>query len=207
MEPHIWRHAIAFYNKLIPVFQEASAQFFLMRCEKCNTIVGSLQSINDGEPLATLWHNYPNIVMRPKLTGDNDTADIKNLKQVTYLERVFADLLTAHGDDHMKGGTLYFSLGEIVHNVPHDVCKIFTDLCAHCIQHHNCSCPTAGLCPIVINGFNVCSQVDLINFQSMLDSKFQFLLNYIDHGVKYLFSIPIVRKRASCIATYDTAVQ
>ena len=105
VEPHIRHHAIAFYNKLIPVFEEASAQFFLMSHEKYHAIVGSLQSINDGEPLATLWRNYPNshcwnknysiiddgvgghiLVMRPKLTGDNDTADIKNLKQVTCLE-------------------------------------------------------------------------------------------------------------------------
>ncbi len=27
-----------------------------------------------------------------------------------------------------------------------------------------------------------------------------FLMNYIDHGVKFLFSIPLTRKRASCIA-------
>jgi hypothetical protein len=43
-------------------------------------------------------------------------------------------------------------------------------------------------------------QVDLIDFQSMLDGDFRFLLIYIDHGIKFLFSIPIVRKRASCIA-------
>ena len=85
--------------------KKASAQFFLMSHENYNMIVGSLQSINVGEPLATLRHNYPNfnywnknfsifddgvgghiLVMRPKLKGDNDTADIKNLKQVAYLE-------------------------------------------------------------------------------------------------------------------------
>jgi hypothetical protein len=29
---------------------------------------------------------------------------------------------------------------------------------------------------------------------------FRFLLNYIDHKVKFLFTIPIVHKTASCIA-------
>ena len=29
---------------------------------------------------------------------------------------------------------------------------------------------------------------------------FRFLLNYIDHGVKFLFTIPILHKTASCIA-------
>jgi hypothetical protein len=34
----------------------------------------------------------------------------------------------------------------------------------------------------------------------MPDVSFCFLLNYIDHGVKFLFSIPIVQKTASSIA-------
>ncbi len=191
VEPHIWCQAIAFYNKLIPMFEEASAQFFLMSHENYNMIVGSVQRIQDGEPLAALWQLYPNIhcwnknysiiedrvgghmlVMRPKFKGDDGTVDMAELKRVTYLERVFADILTAHGDDHRKGRTLYLSLGDIVHNVPRDVCKIFTDLCAHCIQRHHRTRPTAGLGPIVTNGFNVHGQVDLIDFQSMPDGDF-----------------------------------
>jgi hypothetical protein len=42
--------------------------------------------------------------------------------------------------------------------------------------------------------------MDLIDFQSMPGGLFRFLLNHIDHGVKFLFSIPIVHKTASCIA-------
>jgi hypothetical protein len=34
----------------------------------------------------------------------------------------------------------------------------------------------------------------------MPDGDFCFLLNYIDHGVEFLFSIPLTRKHASCIA-------
>jgi hypothetical protein len=34
----------------------------------------------------------------------------------------------------------------------------------------------------------------------MPDGSFRFLLIYIDHGVKFLFSIPIVQKTASSIA-------
>jgi hypothetical protein len=34
----------------------------------------------------------------------------------------------------------------------------------------------------------------------MPNGDFQFLLNCLDHGVKFLFSIPLKRKRASCIA-------
>jgi hypothetical protein len=34
----------------------------------------------------------------------------------------------------------------------------------------------------------------------MPDGSFRLLLNYLDHGVKFLFSIPIVHKTASSIA-------
>jgi hypothetical protein len=34
----------------------------------------------------------------------------------------------------------------------------------------------------------------------MPDGGFKYLLNYIDHGIKYLFSIPLQRKQGSCIA-------
>jgi hypothetical protein len=43
-------------------------------------------------------------------------------------------------------------------------------------------------------------QVDLINFQSMPNGDFRFLLNYLDHGVKFIFGIPLKRKRVSCDA-------
>jgi hypothetical protein len=34
----------------------------------------------------------------------------------------------------------------------------------------------------------------------MPNGNFCFLQNYIDHGVKFLFSIPLTHKRASCTA-------
>jgi hypothetical protein len=34
----------------------------------------------------------------------------------------------------------------------------------------------------------------------MPNGNFKFLMNYIDHGIKFLFSIPLKRERASCIA-------
>ncbi len=60
--------------------------------------------------------------------------------------------------------------------------------------------PVAGIKPILTHSFGTRGQVDLIDFQSMPECNFCFLLNYIDHGVKFLFSIPLTCKRASCIA-------
>ena len=92
-----------------------------------------------------------------------------------------------------------------MHSVPspltigHIFCKIFTDLCHICIQRQLRNSPITGLQPIVSHGFGTRGQLDLIDFQSMPDGSFCFLLNYIDHGVKFLFSIPIVHTTASSI--------
>jgi hypothetical protein len=54
--------------------------------------------------------------------------------------------------------------------------------------------------PIITHSFETQGQVDLVVFQSMPDGKFRFLMNHINHGVKFLFSIPLTCKHASCIA-------
>ena len=129
---------------------------------------------------------------------ENNDAEL--VRCVPYLERVFPDLLVGHGQDRSKGRTLYAHVAEVVSNIPCEVCKHFTDMCPHCIERKKRTCPTAGLQPIVTSRFNTRGQVDLIDFQSMPDGDFCFLLNYIDHGIKFLFSIPITRKKGSCIA-------
>ncbi len=58
----------------------------------------------------------------------------------------------------------------------------------------------AGIKNIVTKGFSVHGQVNLIDFQSMPDGEFKFLLNYIDHGIKKLTSVPLVAKRALSVA-------
>jgi hypothetical protein len=58
----------------------------------------------------------------------------------------------------------------------------------------------AGIRNIVTEGFGVRGQVNLIDFQSMPDGLFKYLLNYIDHGVKKLTSIPLTSTRAPSVS-------
>lgn len=214
----IRRHATTFYDNLIPLADGAGDSYKLIGHGKYSRILEALLLIRDGEKLSVLRKEYPQIHKWNKafgvIHGGNNThiliarpsgalgeeIDADTVKRVTYIERVFADLLLAHGEDHNKGRTLYSRMMETVNNCPRPVCKLFTDTCPHCIEHRDRNRPVAGLRPIITRGFNVRGQVDLVDFQSMPDGEFRFLLNYIDHGIKFLFSIPIVRKRASCIA-------
>jgi hypothetical protein len=77
---------------------------------------------------------------------------------------------------------------------------MFTNMCPICITQMKHNRPVRGIKPIITHGFGTCGQVDLINFQSMPNGNFCFLMNCIDHGVKFLFSIPLTCEHASCIA-------
>jgi hypothetical protein len=144
------------------------------------------------------------LVLRPspKKSGAVDVTSMPFdiLQQPTYVERLFIDLWKIHQADHCKGVTFFYRVRDKHGNVTREVCKLFTDVCPHCIGVNPRKKPTAGIHPIITIGMCVCGQVDLIDFQSMPDGAFKFLLNYIDHGVKKLTCIPITSKRASCVA-------
>ena len=77
---------------------------------------------------------------------------------------------------------------------------MFTDVCPQCVKLLSRKKPVAGIKNIVTEGFGVRGQCDIIDFQSMPDGLFKYLLNYLDHGVKKLTSIPLTSKRASSVA-------
>jgi hypothetical protein len=149
VEPHFQRHATAFYNIIVPLFEAAGDTYKIMNKVKYYRIMEAILCPRDDK--------------------------------FSYLEQVFSDLLVGHGPDHSKGKTLYAHVAEIVSNIPREVCKHFTDTCPRCIERQKRMRPTAGLRPIVTSRLNTCGQVDLIDFQSMPDGDFCFLLNYIDH--------------------------
>jgi hypothetical protein len=139
---------------------------------------------------------------KPKKSGAVDVTAIQldRLQQPTYAERLFIDLWNIHQADHCKGVTFFYCVRDKHGNVTREVCKLFTDVCPHCIVLTSRRKPTAGIQPIITVGMCVRGQTNIIDFQSMPDGDFKFLLNYIDHGVKKLTCIPITSKRASCVA-------
>jgi hypothetical protein len=82
------------------------------------------------------------------------------------------------------GITFYYHVRDKIGNVTREVCKMFTDVCPHFVVVLSRRKPVAGIKNIITDGMGVRGQVDLIDFQSMPDGAFKYLLNYIDHGVK-----------------------
>ncbi|MGA1646391.1 MAG: hypothetical protein ACO4AV_15605, partial [bacterium] len=209
------RHAAAFYNELIPMFDKSSSCAVLMDKDKYNSYLTALLRLREGErerdvrvdfPQVNKWKKSYCLLDSPDgghvlIHNHHDEEDEStNPKKASYLERVFADIRADHQTDHCRGRSLTARVNEKYKNISRAVCKLFSDTCPICIARAQRVKPAAGLNPLITRGFGSRGQVDLIDFQSMPDGEFKYLLNYIDHGCKFLFSVPIVRKRASCVA-------
>ncbi len=128
------------------------------------------------------------------------TVNMDTVKSIIYFEVAYTEIKWDHSQDHTKRRTLYACLGEQFGKIERELCKMFTDMCPICITRMKCNRPVTRIKPIITYSFGTQGQVNLIDFQSMPDGDFCFLLNYIDHGVKFLFGIPPTCKHASCIA-------
>lgn len=78
--------------------------------------------------------------------------------------------------------------------------EIFVSLCPTCDIKRNL--PKKGIVtkPIISKDFNVRGQIDLIDFQSIPDKEYKWLLNYQDHATKFLHLRPLRSKQASEVA-------
>ena len=159
---------MAFYNVVIPTFEAAGDSYKIIDQVKYHKIMGALLRASAGEMMCQLRHTFTQIhhwnkvyavvvsggsqilVSCPKEMIGVHNVDAEMVRHVSYLERVFADLVIAHGTDHCKGRTLYAHMGEMVSNIPGEVCKSFTDTCPGCIQRHQRN----------RHGFNTRGQVD-----------------------------------------------
>ena len=129
------------------------------------------------------------------------SACLDALQQPTYVERFFSDLLKIHRVDHYKGNTFLKCAKRAHENLPRELCKMFSDCCPQCITVMQAKKPVEEIKNIVVTkGSGVRGQVDMNDFQSMPDGRFQFLMNYIDHGIKKLTATPLVAKRTTGVA-------
>ncbi len=186
-----WLGGKEYTSKLITKEDHNAPVNFLLRVKEGDTdccksyLTGNLNAYN----WLQRYHVYKYaddsavLVLCPKKIGAVNVTKmpLNSLQQLTYVERLFIDLWKIHQADHCKGVTFYYRIWDKHGNVTREVCKLFTDVCPHCIAVHSHRRPTAGIQPIITLGISVRGQTNIIYFQSMPDGPFKFLLNYIDH--------------------------
>ena len=89
------------------------------------------------------------------------------------------------GNDHPKSKTLHKRVSaKYGKSIPCWICELFPDFCSICVRARRRSKPKAGHQPILTRGMNVRVQLDIIDYQSMPDGPFKYVLDYQDHGTK-----------------------
>ena len=111
-------------------------------------------------------------------------------QQVVVDSNVFDAIREIHelqiGNDHPKAKTLYKRVNaKYGRSIPCWVCEIFPNYCPVCIRAKTRRKAKAGHQPLLTRGMNVHAQIDLIDYQSMPDGLFHYVLVYQDHGIKF----------------------
>jgi hypothetical protein len=73
------------------------------------------------------------LVLHPDTAVDVGSMDLSSLRQPTYAEKLFVNLLKIHSVNHCKGTTFFKQVKDRHGNVTRYDCKMFTDCCLHCI--------------------------------------------------------------------------
>ncbi|KAF0702823.1 KRAB-A domain-containing protein 2-like, partial [Aphis craccivora] len=85
--------------------------------------------------------------------------------------------------------------------IPRPAIKIFLTVCQTCSRKKSMNRKLV-IKPITSNDFNERGQVDLIDFQSVPDRKYKWILNYQDHNTKCISLRPMESKRAIEVSTH-----
>ena len=85
-------------------------------------------------------------------------------------------------------------------SITRSMCARFVKLCPVCIRAQPRKARAAGHQPIITHGYCSRGQVDLIDFQSLKDREYAWLLVYQDHGTKFCMLIPLTSKRKDAVA-------
>ena len=105
------------------------------------------------------------------------------------------------GNDHPKAKTLYKRVCvKYGKSIPRWVCEIFPKHCPVCVRGKTRKKAKAGHQPLLTRGMNVRAQIDLIDYHSMPDGLFHYVLVYQDHGIKFCQLHPLRNRTHTQVA-------
>ncbi|KRY43622.1 KRAB-A domain-containing protein 2 [Trichinella britovi] len=87
-------------------------------------------------------------------------------------------------------------------NVTQEACHLFLTFCEECHKKRARKLPKSPVVkPLVSTNLMSRAQVDLINFQTMPDGDFKYIMTYLNHFMKFCILSPLMLKRAEEVAS------
>lgn len=113
--------------------------------------------------------------------------------------QIIRDLHTACGHKGEKKN--YKKVAEHYANIPMVIIKQFIEQCERCTEKTKKVYSTGIVVrPIISKDLNSRAQIDLIDYQSLPDGQYKFILHYKEHLTKYSILRPLICKRAVEVA-------
>ena len=214
MEAGAAEHQRLFYEAMDNHLKDGDPTMKPFKNQAYDTIHQIVSQYVNGVPLTSLKlqnqqaHKYVNKFNLIDVGGNKlliyrqkEGEPLDKYKKVSYYKTVFDDIKKLHIPDHPKRTTLHkkcqAAFGD---SIPLHAVVSFCQFCPLCITRQPRKKQKAGHQPIVINGFGKHGQVDLIDFQSMPDGPFNWLLVYQDHGIKLTILMPLMKKTHDAVA-------
>jgi hypothetical protein len=117
---------------------------------------------------------------------------------------LYEDLFERLSDYHIRTG--HGGVGKMrvtlsnKYTIRRSAIETFLSICAICNSKKE-SNRKLVIKPIVSKDFNERGRVDLVDFQSLPDGKYKWILNYQNHHTKFVFLFPLGSKRAVEVAS------
>ena len=132
-------------------------------------------------------------------------AALDSCLRVAHYSNVFDVVRKIHeleaGNDHPKSKTLYKRVfAKYGKSVPRWICEMFPKFCPVCIRSKVRKKTKAGHQSLLTRGMGVHGQIDLIDYQSMPDGTYNYVLDYQDHGIKFCQLRPLRQKTHKAVA-------
>ncbi|XP_031334186.1 KRAB-A domain-containing protein 2-like [Photinus pyralis] len=122
------------------------------------------------------------------------------IEYVVAYEELYEKLDDVHTNKTGHGGRIKMEAAlRMKYSIPRPAIELFISCCEPCNEKKQ-GRKKIVVRPIVSKDFNERGQVDLIDFQSMPDSKFKWIMNYQDHSTKFIFLRALESKRAEEVA-------
>jgi len=117
----------------------------------------------------------------------------------TEMTRVVRDVHVAIGH---KGETkTHKKIQETYSNIPKSVVKQVIADCARCTEKSKKKCVRGVVVrPFLASALNDRGQIDLVDYQSLPDGEYRFIMHYKEHLTKFSFLRPLTHKKASEVA-------
>ncbi|XP_076053674.1 KRAB-A domain-containing protein 2-like [Oratosquilla oratoria] len=125
-------------------------------------------------------------------------------KFVASLEEVFGIVKTAHEAIGHGSGNKKIYIVEVKKkwsNITQEVCYLYISFCEHCHRKKARKIPKGLVVkPVRSHGILSRCQADLINFQTLPDGDFKYIMTYANHFSKFCALRPLTSKRAEEVA-------